>query len=353
MVLDVRSVMIAGVALHCDVKAMLDTKWLCIGTSRQCLTPGGSALPRQDPALVNKFAIDASTGVMTIAEEVDREQLLDINGRFEVMVEVRRDTDVDEWKANATALVYVNVLDINDNEPEFAKDSYTGSILENSPKSVPVTIDQGDIQVYDWDSLDNGTLAITLDGDDGVFSVQPESVVNEGTILLRVLDPTKLDYQLMQSISFQLVATEYKTPERYSGRTNVIVHLIDTNDKFPQWVDAPYYVELYENASISDHVIQLLATDADSGDYGIVYYYIVDTGIDRFVVKETTGLVSVDQPLDRETTDKYYLTVEARDYKGQGNRNSTQPGGGILDVNGQCARVREYRLTTVHRGGRL
>lgn len=78
-------------------------------------------------------------------------------------VKVEKDTDVDEWQMYSTATVSIEILDINDNIPTFASDFYNGTILENSPISVPVTLDYPkDITVYDWDNVSMWSNVIAI-----------------------------------------------------------------------------------------------------------------------------------------------------------------------------------------------
>lgn len=49
---------------------------------------------------------------------------------------------------------------------------------------------------------ENGTFKLTLEGDDGIFSVQPDTVVNEASVFLRVEKSSKLDYQKITQIEF-------------------------------------------------------------------------------------------------------------------------------------------------------
>ena len=58
--------------------------------------------------------------------------------------------------------VYVNVKDINDNSPEFASSSYSGSVAEDIAPGVSIM----DVSATDADSGDNGNLEYSIIGKD-------------------------------------------------------------------------------------------------------------------------------------------------------------------------------------------
>lgn len=62
------------------------------------------------------------------------------------------------------------------------------------------------------------------------------------------------------------------------------------------------------------NVIQVSATDADSGTNGQIFYILSGSEAERFNIDTNSGLITVVQPLDYETyTEPYVLTVIARD----------------------------------------
>ena len=67
------------------------------------------------------------------------------------------------------------------------------------------------------------------------------------------------------------------------------------------------------NSSLGEEVVTVAATDDDSGSNGEISYLLSGSGADTFTI-DSTGLVTVAQPLDYETfPGPYVLTVIARD----------------------------------------
>lgn len=87
----------------------------------------------------------------------------------------------------------------------------------------------------------------------------------------------------------------------------------DVNDNWPEFT-SPAHVTVSEDATVGSSVFQLAATDADLDDAGRVTYRLVaGDGSSAFSVSATDGVVSTRQQLDRETKDRYQLTMVAAD----------------------------------------
>lgn len=81
-----------------------------VGISEVCLS-----VITTEADMLSKLAVDSVTGVVTIAQEVDRERLMDVDGRMEVEVTATKDAANPTWRLNVSTVIYLHVLDINDN----------------------------------------------------------------------------------------------------------------------------------------------------------------------------------------------------------------------------------------------
>lgn len=90
-----------------------------------------------------------------------------------------------------------------------------------------------------------------------------------------------------------------------------------------------YSAVLSEDSPPDTFVVQVSASDVDSGSYGQVSYFLLNDleTVPHFAINETTGVVRVTAPLDREIRSAYALTVRAvDDYDGHlapGSHEST------------------------------
>ena len=58
----------------------------------------------------------------------------------------------------------------------------------------------------------------------------PDKGINEASFIIRVKDPTLLDYEELKMIKFNLVAKELTEAEPKESRVPVTVHVRDRND---------------------------------------------------------------------------------------------------------------------------
>lgn len=71
-----------------------------------------------------------------------------------------------------------------------------------------------------------------------------------------------------------------------------------------------YTFTVYENVPVNSIVGDVTATDDDVSSLFHTIHYRVEKN-DAFTINSNNGSLLVDKPLDRESTDKYVLTVTA------------------------------------------
>ncbi|CAG0886653.1 unnamed protein product [Cyprideis torosa] len=161
------------------------------------------------------------------------------------------------------------------------------------------------------------TYSFGSGNEDGAFDI------NSNNGLIRVRDPTHLDYEQRSSIRLIVVArTEGHSP--LFGYATVKVDLIDANDNSPRFTQVNYATVVWEGNSKGTFVAQVSATDDDSGENAAISYHIVDGNPDNaFAIDPPlSGIVKTNIVLDREIRDSYYLTIMASD-QGQPQRTGT------------------------------
>lgn len=86
--------------------------------------------------------------------------------------------------------------------------------------------------------------------------------------MIRVRDPTQLDFEKVKVINFTLVATEIVEVDPHESRASVTVHIRDVNDNSPTFNEDAYEVEIPENIDQGSTIAWIRATDQDSGSFG-------------------------------------------------------------------------------------
>ncbi|XP_047019108.1 cadherin-23 [Helicoverpa zea] len=287
------------------------------------------------------FDIDSSSGVVYTVNQLDREDPNNSNGAYILEILATEESRAISPMPSATTEVTVIVTDVNDETPRFRNDRYVGEVLENAQQNTPITFLQDAIpEVFDYDQGKNGTFELYLSGDHGVFDVTPFKGINEASFLIRVNDASFLDYEKVTVMNFSLVAKEIVTKDPKMSIVPIVVHIKDENDNFPEFTESLYTVSIPENCGVGTTVAWVQALDQDSDNYGtrgIRYTSLGGSIANLLNLNPISGVITVKQAggdsFDRELISRHYLTVEARDDLGKGNRNTAQLIINIEDVN--------------------
>ncbi|XP_035709581.1 cadherin-23-like isoform X3 [Folsomia candida] len=273
------------------------------------------------------FEIDSDSGIVYTKEPLDRENAR--GGSYVLNIVATEQSKISPKPSVETTLV-VNLLDIDDERPRFKSTSYLAEITENSQEGVPVTfLAKGIPEVFDHDLGLNGTFRLKTDGDGGIFEVTPSEGINHVSFLIRVKNPARLDYEKMKEINFTIIA-EDMTGDKFS-KVPISVAVLDANDNIPEFEKEQYEVLINENSPPGTVIVRVNATDPDSGNFGtrgIRYTSITGSIANELSLDPVSGLITIKATnktsLDRELATVYYLSVEAQDNKGRGNRKNVQ-----------------------------
>ncbi|XP_073991281.1 cadherin 88C isoform X3 [Rhodnius prolixus] len=287
------------------------------------------------------FEVEPSTGKVYTLKTIDRESIINNNnGAFILEIQAREESRSIYPPPTARTEVTIIITDINDEKPTFRSKKYTCQVNENAQANTPVTFLTPAVpQVYDHDQGNNGTFEMYLEEDNGIFEVTPHRGINDASFLIRVKDPTKLDYEKINVINFTLIARETVPKNAKSSSVPVTVFIRDMNDNFPEFSKPLYEASVPENSGPGTTVAIVYARDMDSGNFGtdgIRYTGLGGSVAELLSLDPVTGAITIkaESPIfDRELIAKHYLTVEARDDLGVGNRNTVQLVINIEDVN--------------------
>ena len=240
------------------------------------------------------FSLDPSTGVLTTLVELDRES----QDTYNIAVIAR-----DRGSANtqtASTTVVVRVLDENDNLPTFQpSQSYLAEIREDaSPGTLIVPVYTSD---RDFGTNAQITLGILEPYDDGaMFGFHGNNMVVTGS----------LDYETQEGYLLHVKA------EDGGGLSTTRVFnitVIDVNDEAPVLVPSSDSVTISESASRGSRVASFTASDSDSGDGGVVEFYLGMGNYRNAFEISSSGVVTLARSLDYEKQKNYSLEVIASD----------------------------------------
>ncbi|XP_039692279.1 protocadherin beta-3 isoform X4 [Pteropus medius] len=203
---------------------------------------------------------------------------------------------------SGTVQVHILVLDINDNAPEFTQSLYEVQILENSPiNSVIVTVSASDLDTGNF-----GTISYS-------FFHASEEIRKTFQ-----LNPITGDIQIVKYLNFETIKSyevdvEAKDGGGLSGKSTVIVQVVDVNDNSPELTLSSITSPIPEN-SLETVVAVFSVSDLDSGDNGRMVCSIENNL--PFILKpsvENFYTLMSEEALDRETRSEYNITITVTD----------------------------------------
>ena len=169
-----------------------------------------------------KFAIDASSGNITLIGELDHENASEISLRIQA-------TD-GEFSTNMN--LSINVEDVNDNYPYFSKSWYSDIVRENISIGCLVI----NVTAQDKDSGSNGQVTYSLvQGTNDTDALVSETFsVNSSNGAITTL--RKIEVKASQEeYRFQVEATDNGIPNK-TVSTNVTIIVTDINDNPPIFI---------------------------------------------------------------------------------------------------------------------
>jgi hypothetical protein len=208
-----------------------------------------------------------TTGTIFLKKEVDLEAENIPDNTFVLTVDVRQKNDV---LKRALSKVEIEIVDINDNQPEFEVDLYNISIVENLPNGFSVL----QVNALDRDQGENSLFLYKIFKEDppGAFIVDPT------TGWMMVKNQSLLDREERATVKLLIQAMEkvkpYNKREITSDSTVAVeITLLDANDNSPTFeLGNLYEFKVDVNASIDYVVGKIKATDPDDGQNGKIVY---------------------------------------------------------------------------------
>lgn len=208
-------------------------------------------------------------------------------------------------KLSSTSTVTVEVLDINDNKPEFLQDIYIANVLEDSMPGTIVTT----IRATDRDSLPITALEYSLFGNGAeLFQVSPSTGAITVAPCLTPGMGNCIDFETRQSYFLSFQANDGH------GQSSVVplsIKVFDANDNAPLFVRSSYAVVVEEGSTKFEPALKVKATDADVTS--VVSYSIVEGNNEGlFAIDSRSGEIKVNAPV-RSSSEHVVLKVQASD----------------------------------------
>lgn len=203
-----------------------------------------------------------------------------------------------------TTQLYIDVIDINDQRPEFNQSVYYVDISESTPDGTEI------LQLHATDMDEDKTLFYSLHAARNPSSLKLfriDSVTGSVTLA------QPLDRELMAEHILVVNGKDHGTPAK-RNYAKVIVHVIDHNDHAPEFTTKVINSKVYETAAIGSNAVTVYATDRDTGDNGRIQYTIVSGNIGNvFAIDSTMGTITLAKELKTSASNQFVLQVKATD----------------------------------------
>uniref|UniRef100_A0A7N9ATB0 Cadherin 2, type 1, N-cadherin (neuronal) n=1 Tax=Mastacembelus armatus TaxID=205130 RepID=A0A7N9ATB0_9TELE len=265
--------------------------------------------PGADQPPTGIFIINPISGQLSVTKPLDREHISNFHLRAHAV-------DLNGNQVENPIDIVINVIDQNDNRPEFTHTIFNGSVPEGSkPGSFVMTVTAED---KDDPKTANGMLRYKI------LSQNPQSPSsNMFTINNKTGDiitvAAGLDREKVTQYTLIIQATDMEGNPTYglSNTATTVIRITDVNDNPPEFTTDTFFGEIHENR-VNVIVANLTVTDKDQPHtpaWSAVYRIIAGDPTGRFSIPTdpTTneGLLTVVKPIDFELTRSFMLTVEA------------------------------------------
>ncbi|XP_059578039.1 protocadherin-10 isoform X3 [Alligator mississippiensis] len=252
------------------------------------------------------LALDLETGVLSVSEKMDREQICKQSPACLLHLEVFLENPLELFR------VEVEVLDINDNPPAFPEPDLTVEISESATPGTRLPLESA----FDPDVGTNALRTYELTPN-AYFSLDVQTQPGDGSRFAELVLQQALDREQQALHRYVLTAVDGGQPQARTGTALLSVRVLDSNDNVPAFEQAVYAVALAENSPPGTLVLQLNASDPDEGANGEVLYsfssHISARAREVFGLAPRTGRLEVAGELDYEESSAYQVYVQAKD----------------------------------------
>uniref|UniRef100_A0A452SZD0 Cadherin-4 n=1 Tax=Ursus maritimus TaxID=29073 RepID=A0A452SZD0_URSMA len=253
------------------------------------------------------FSIDSMSGRMYVTRPMDREERASYHLRAHAV-------DMNGNKVENPIDLYIYVIDMNDNRPEFINQVYNGSVDEGSkPGTYVMTVTANDA---DDSTTANGMVRYRIVTQTPQSPSQSMFTINSETGDV-VTVAAGLDREKVQQYTVIIQATDMEGNLNYglSNTATAIITVTDVNDNPPEFTASTYAGEVPEN-QVEVVVANLTVMDRDqphSPNWNAFYRIISGDPSGHFSIRTdpvtNEGMVTVVKAVDYELNRAFMLTV--------------------------------------------
>ncbi|XP_045493580.1 protocadherin-like wing polarity protein stan [Colias croceus] len=251
------------------------------------------------------FRVDGRSGALLTRASLDREKV----SRYTVVVKATDQASPVADRLSSSATIHVNILDDNDNYPQFSEKTYTVTVDEDiSVADNPIV---ARIKAKDYDIGANAAIRYAIIGGNTQMQFSIDSLSGDVSLV------KPLDYEQVRSYRLVIRAQDGGSPSR-SNTTQLLVNVKDVNDNSPRFYTSLFQESVSESVPVGYSIVRVQAYDADEGVNAELTYNLSDKEYNGntelpITIDPRSGWVYTSGTLDREVQSKYQLQVTATD----------------------------------------
>uniref|UniRef100_A0A8C6DGE9 Cadherin 19 n=1 Tax=Moschus moschiferus TaxID=68415 RepID=A0A8C6DGE9_MOSMO len=281
------------------------------------------------------FSIEPTTGKIRISSKMDRE----LQDEYWVIIQAKDMIGL-PGALSGTTSVLIKLSDVNDNKPIFKDSLYRLTVSESAPVGTSI----GKIMAYDSDIGENAEMDYSIEDDSRTFDVITNNETQEGIIILKkkVNFEDQNHYRIRAKVKNPQVDEQLREFHTEASTTVIKIQVEDVDE--PPVFLLPYYIfEIFEECPHGSSVGTVSATDPDQRKSPIGYSI---TRSEVFSVDDN-GTIFTTNPLDRETSAWYNLSVTATEKYNITQISSVPVYVQVLNINDHAPEFAEYYETYV------
>ncbi|XP_061135139.1 protocadherin gamma-A11-like isoform X15 [Syngnathus typhle] len=274
------------------------------------------------------IALDKERGLLLVQERIDRETLCGETTLCALHLQLILENPMEMFR------ITIEITDINDNAPSFESSRKRFEISESAiigskfvlEKAIDADIGANGLQSYSLSPTNNFQLKLENQAD--------------GRKKVEMILQKSLDREQQEKNVLLLTAFDGGQP-RSSGTMQIIVHVLDANDNAPVFTKTLYKATISENAPKGTSVINVSASDKDSGPNGQISYVISKNKLrlsDLFELNSITGVVKLTGDIDYERAKVLEIDIEAVDNGGLSDSSKILID--VIDVNDNSPHIK-------------
>ncbi|KAM8910673.1 protocadherin gamma-C5-like [Spinachia spinachia] len=256
---------------------------------------------RTPDSVLSAFEINSLTGEIHLKGNLDYEK----STFYKIEITA---TDKGVPRMESHCRLQIDVVDVNDNNPEVVLTSEPQPVREDSPRGTVVAL----INARDADSGNNSKVTLRL-LKDSPFILKPSFSNSYALVTSGVLDRERVSWY-----NIEIIATDSGSPPLSSSKI-ISVNITDVNDNPPVFTQPSYHVYLKENGVPGSILYSVSASDVDFGENAKISYSILDSkvqgvSVSSYVyINSDNGSIYSMHSFDYEKLKVLQIQVQAKD----------------------------------------